>query len=376
MLSLRGLEKSFSAKGDIVRAIDDVSLEVGEGELLVLLGPSGCGKTTVLRCIAGHESAQAGAIELGGEAIFDASRGLDRPPEKRHIGMVFQNYALWPHLTVRRNLEFPLRAQKMKKELAAGEAVRDVAGLVDCLPYLERFPSELSGGQQQRVALARGLVARPKFMLFDEPLSNLDALLRAQVRHDLHELHRTIGFSGIYVTHDQSEAFALGDRLAIMRAGRIEQIGTPQEIYSSPCTEYAANFVGLSNRLVFSPMGVDRWGFAGEDGGEVPITTRAGIDELTLRCRPDDFELLPGSANAYDGLALEGHIAGSVYEGRHYDLSIVAGSSTVNVHAGVAQGAGLTTGDPVRIGMRWQKGSWFSAGTRVDVVAREGVSSP
>ncbi|QJY44507.1 ABC transporter ATP-binding protein [Pseudonocardia broussonetiae] len=375
MLAVEGLEKSFSAKGDVVRAVDDVTFDVADGELLVLLGPSGCGKTTVLRCIAGHETAQGGSIRLAGEPVFDAARGVDLPPERRRIGMVFQNYALWPHLTVQRNIEFPLRAQKMKAELAAGDAVQQAAGLVDCVPYLQRFPSELSGGQQQRVALARGLVAGPRFMLFDEPLSNLDALLRAQVRHDLHELHRTVGFSGIYVTHDQSEAFALGDRLAIMRAGRVEQIGTPQEIYGRPLTEYAANFVGLSNRLELEPGGAGAWTLRGGPGREVPVDAGGACDALTLRFRPHDVDLLPGTTTDYDGLVLEGRVADSVYEGRHYDVSVTAGSATLNVHVAAAEGARLGPGDPVRIGLRWHDGSWFGDGRRVEVAARAATAS-
>jgi len=375
MLAVNGLEKSFSAKGDVVRAVGDVTFEVAEGEMLVLLGPSGCGKTTVLRCIAGHETAQGGSIRLGGETVFDAAVGMDQPPERRRIGMVFQNYALWPHLTVQRNLEFPLRARRMKAELAAGEAIHQAARLVDCVPYLQRFPSELSGGQQQRVALARGLVAKPRFMLFDEPLSNLDALLRAQVRHDLHELHQTVGFSGIYVTHDQSEAFALGDRLAIMRAGRIEQIGAPQEIYGRPLTEYAANFVGLSNRLVFDPAEAGTWSVRGGSGRGVPVVTGEAFDSLTLRFRPHDVDLLPATTTAYDGLVLEGRVADSVYEGRHYDLSVTAGSATLNVHAAAPEGARFGPGDPVRIGLRWHVGSWFGDGRRVEVAARAETTS-
>jgi iron(III) transport system ATP-binding protein len=375
MLAVEGLEKSFTAKGDVVRAVDDVTFDVADGELLVLLGPSGCGKTTVLRCIAGHETAQGGSIRLAGEPVFDAARRVDLPPERRRIGMVFQNYALWPHLTVQRNIEFPLRAQKMKAELAAGDAVRKAAGLVDCVPYLQRFPGELSGGQQQRVALARGLVAGPRFMLFDEPLSNLDALLRAQVRHDLHELHRTVGFSGIYVTHDQSEAFALGDRLAIMRAGRIEQIGTPQEIYGRPLTEYAANFVGLSNRLEVGRGGAGAWTLQGGPGREVPVDAREACDALTLRFRPHDVDLLPATTTDYDGLVLEGRVADSVYEGRHYDVSVTAGSATLNVHVAASEGARLGPGDPVRIGLRWHDGSWFGDGRRVEVAARAATAS-
>lgn len=366
MLSIHGLSKHFAAKGDTVRAVDGVDLEVAEGELLVLLGPSGCGKTTVLRCIAGHESAQSGRIDLNGVGVFDAGRDLDLAPEKRRIGMVFQNYALWPHLTVRKNIEFPLKAYKMTDKLEPGGAVEAVANLVECGNLLDRYPSELSGGQQQRVALARGLVTSPRFMLFDEPLSNLDALLRIQVRNDLHELHRTLDFSGIYVTHDQTEAFALGDRVAIMRGGKIEQLGTPQEVYSLPVTEYAANFVGLSNALTLNPSG-SAWSIDGSPDDQVHLPLAPDAGPVTMRCRPGDLELLGAPVSDYQGIVIEGKVTDTLYEGRHYNLSLAAGSNRLNVHV-PPQGAGQDWGGgAVRVGVPWSKASWFAQGRRVEL---------
>src|SRR5690606_31092716 len=171
------------------------------------------------------------------------------PPEKRDLGMVFQSYALWPHRTVRQNIGYPLKVRKLTKELKEEKWVEQAAELVDCGALLDRYPHQLSGGQQQRVALARGLVSRPRLVLMDEPLSNLDALLRVRVRNELHELHQRLGFAGLYVTHDQSEAMALGDRVAVMNKGRIEQIGTPQDVFERPETSYVANFVGITNVL-------------------------------------------------------------------------------------------------------------------------------
>ena len=199
-------------------AIDNLDLDIEPGEFLVLLGPSGCGKTTTLRCIAGLETGEEGSIEIGDGAVFDASRGINVPPNKRNLGMVFQSYALWPHMTVRKNIGYPLRTRGIKGD-KANQWIEEVAALVDTSALLDRYPSQLSGGQQQRVALSRGLVARPDIVLFDEPLSNLDARLRDLVRTEIHELHARIGFTAVYVTHDQVEALALGDRLAIMRAG-------------------------------------------------------------------------------------------------------------------------------------------------------------
>src|SRR5215208_1809045 len=248
-VTIRGLSKYFGGKNPTT-AIDDLELEIDPGEFLVLLGPSGCGKTTTLRCVAGLESGEEGSISFGDRTVFDASRGINIPPNKRNIGMVFQSYALWPHMTVRKNIGYPLQAKKIKGA-QANEWIEEVARLVDTSNLLDRYPAQLSGGQQQRVALSRGLVARPDLVLFDEPLSNLDARLRELVRTEIHELHERLGFSAVFVTHDQVEALALGDRLAIMRAGALEQLATPEQIFEEPATEYVAEFIGMANRLVF-----------------------------------------------------------------------------------------------------------------------------
>jgi iron(III) transport system ATP-binding protein len=250
---IRGLTKRWHGKPPVT-AIDNLDLDVQAGEFLVLLGPSGCGKTTTLRCIAGLETANEGEIHFGERSVFDAARSVNVPPNKRQIGMVFQSYALWPHMTVRKNIGYPLKARRVDKATAR-TWVEETAALVDCSPLLERFPGQLSGGQQQRVAVARGLVARPELVLFDEPLSNLDARLRDQVRAEIHELHGRLGFTAVYVTHDQSEALALGHRLAIMRSGKIEQLATPEEIYEEPVSEYVAGFIGMSNRFTLEVTG-------------------------------------------------------------------------------------------------------------------------
>ncbi len=246
-VTVEGLHKRFDGKPPAL-AVDSLDLEIGEGEFLALLGPSGCGKTTTLRCVAGLERPDGGRITIGDTPVFDAGRRVNVPPDRRRIGMVFQSYALWPHMTVRRNIAYPLKATRQKDALRGGR-VEEVARMVECEELLDRLPAQLSGGQQQRVALARALVANPKLILFDEPLSNLDARLRDQMRTELHRIHRSRPFTAIYVTHDQAEALALGQRIAIMRAGGLEQLGTPEEIFERPASEYVAAFIGMSNRL-------------------------------------------------------------------------------------------------------------------------------
>ena len=243
-----GISKTFRSRKSEVRVLHDLSIDVHHGEMLVLLGPSGCGKTTLLRCIAGLEQADAGTITLGSQTVSDAERGIFLPPEKRGISMVFQNYALWPHMTVQKNVEFPLRARGLKSAINKGRA-REVLDIVQCGHLADRYPPQLSGGQQQRVSLARALASQPEVMLLDEPLSNLDALLRIDLRAQLRQIHRLLGFTGIYVTHDQIEAMNLATRIIVMRAGGVEQIGSPDVIFQRPANEYVAEFLGLRNRL-------------------------------------------------------------------------------------------------------------------------------
>ncbi|HMK68486.1 MAG TPA: ABC transporter ATP-binding protein [Stellaceae bacterium] len=231
-----------------IAAVEGVSFSIAKGEHLTLLGPSGCGKTTTLRAVAGLETPSAGRIVIDGAPIFDAAQGLNVPPEKRGLSMVFQSYAIWPHMSVFDNVGFAFRVRGVAREQARS-AVEQALALVDLTGFADRPASRLSGGQQQRVALARAIACDSKVMLLDEPLSNLDAQLRIAMRAELSELRRRLGMTSIYVTHDQEEAFALSDRIAVMRGGRIEQLGTPAEIYGAPRTRFVAGFLGMRNIL-------------------------------------------------------------------------------------------------------------------------------
>jgi iron(III) transport system ATP-binding protein len=312
-LTISGLTKTFRTRGGQTVAIENLDLEVHDGELLVLLGPSGCGKTTTLRALAGLEIPDAGRISFGDQVVFDAERRIDVKPHKRDIGMVFQSFALWPHMTVRRNIAYPLRARRKRDGLKQGW-VEEAAALVDCENLLKRYPSQLSGGQQQRVALARALVARPAVMLFDEPLSNLDAKLRDQLRADLHRLHRQVGFTGVYVTHDQAEALALGERLAIMRDGRIEQLDTPEMVFSRPRTEYVASFIGIDNVIELRRAdgrwtpGVGQLHGAVADYESAVVRIRVRREDVKLHASAD--ELGPSEIGVSGGTVVDVSFAG------------------------------------------------------------------
>lgn len=234
-LVLKDLEKKYSPKGELV--VKKINLSINQGEFLVLLGPSGCGKTTTMRMISGLESVTGGDILLDGKSII----GLE--PRNRGISMIFQNYAVWPHMTVYDNIAYALKLRKMKKE-EIKKIVYEVAEISDIVPYLKRYPTQLSGGQRQRVAVARALAVRPKLFLMDEPLSNLDAKLRVAMRTDLKQIHQDTGSTSIFVTHDQSEAMSLADRIVVMRNGTIEQVGTPDEVYHDSETMFVASFIG------------------------------------------------------------------------------------------------------------------------------------
>src|SRR5271167_4486935 len=235
-LTISGLTKRFGE----VTAVDDLSLEIAEGELVSLLGPSGCGKTTTLRSIAGFVQPDAGAI------LFDGIDITSFAPERRNIGMVFQNYALFPHMTVRENLLFGLEMRRIgRKEMA--ERIGKVLDIVQLAGLEDRYPRQLSGGQQQRVALARGLVIEPRVLLLDEPLANLDAKLRQEMRFFIRSLQKRVGITTVYVTHDQAEAMVISDRIVVMFDGRIRQVGDAAEIYARPASREVADFIGLSN---------------------------------------------------------------------------------------------------------------------------------
>lgn len=238
-IEIKNLFKKF---GNVV-AINNIELKVQKGEILTLLGPSGCGKTTTLRCIAGLEKPDAGDIIIDGQPMF-SQRFV--PPAQREIGMVFQNYAVWPHMRVFDNVAYGLKIQKLPTALIK-EKVNEILASVDLTGLGERYPGQLSGGQQQRVALARALVRKPKVLLLDEPLSNLDAKLREKMRFEIKSLVRRMNITTVYVTHDQAEAMVISDRIAVMDKGNIVQVGTPEEIYKKPATRFVADFIGTTN---------------------------------------------------------------------------------------------------------------------------------
>src|SRR6201996_2702603 len=273
-VEIKGLSKSYG-EHEVLR---DLSIEVGDGEFLTLLGPSGCGKTTTLRCVAGLERADGGEIRIGGTVVASAPGRVFVPPNRRDIGMVFQSYALWPHMTVAGNVAYPLRMRRK----AGGDIGRQVAGILETVgmaAYAQRQVTDLSGGQQQRVALARAMVARPGLLLFDEPLSNLDAKLRRDMRREIRAAHDASGGSSIYVTHDQEEAITLSDRVVVLRTGVVQQVGTPRDIYEHPANTFVADFVGYDNILAGTVAGTSGRGCAvtlAEAGDAAPVWAANG----------------------------------------------------------------------------------------------------
>ncbi|MSO99990.1 MAG: ABC transporter ATP-binding protein [Acetobacteraceae bacterium] len=283
-------------------AVDGIDFAIAPGELVTLLGPSGCGKTTTLRAIAGLENPYTGTIRLNGETVWASGRGPKIPAEKRGVSMVFQSYAIWPHMTVYENVAYGLRVRKISK----AEISKNVARVLDMVQmgaYANRPSSNLSGGQQQRVAVARAIAFSPTVVLFDEPLSNLDAKLRAEMRVELRELQRRLDITSLYVTHDQEEALAISDRVIVMNAGKIEQIGSPEAIYNRPISRFVADFVGSANMIEGAVKGVNADGtMVFETKAGSLIRTAAGKrDGTTLALRSSYIHLRPDAVNAIPG---------------------------------------------------------------------------
>ena len=250
-LEVTNLQKRFHrAGGTVVKAVDELSLRVEPGEFVVLLGPSGCGKTTLLRSVAGLEHPDAGKVSIGGQTVFDSERGINAGPEHRNFSMVFQSYALWPHMSVFNNVAYPLRNGRPRPSRSEiREQVNTALQQVGIPELADQYPNQISGGQQQRVALARAVVKGDDLVLFDEPLSNVDAKVRDQLRYELLAMQDRLGFAALYVTHDQTEALQLADRVAVLGEGSIRHLGPPGEVYSRPASPYVANFVGTANTL-------------------------------------------------------------------------------------------------------------------------------
>ena len=272
-----------------VTAVNDVSLVIEPGSFLTLLGPSGCGKTTLLRCIAGLEDPDEGEILVGDKLVFSKQRGISLPAGNRELGMVFQNYALWPHMTVYKNITFALEIQKLSKE-QMDKRVKEALAEVQMSDYQDRYPREMSGGQQQRVALARMLAYRPKVFLMDEPLSNLDARLRMDMRVELKRLHHDSGATTIYVTHDQLEALTMSTYIAVMKLGVIQQLGTPDRIYHFPQNLFVADFIGnpkvnLIDGVIKGKDKVDLGKF------EIAMPTHGASGDIVVGVRPEDISI-------------------------------------------------------------------------------------
>lgn len=284
-LELKGLKKLY---GKTV-AVDRVDLEIAKGEFLTLLGPSGCGKTTTLRMIAGLIEPTEGEIWVEGRMLSGRGRTVV-PPEKRNMGMVFQSFAVWPHMKVFDNVAFPLENLKMPRERIRAR-VREALELVKMAGFEERYPASLSGGQQQRVALARALAVQPNILLFDEPLSNLDAKLREEMRFELKEIQRKIGVTSIYVTHDQAEAMAISDRIAVMSEGSIRHVGTPREIYDSPADAFTAEFIGLANLLPGRLTGERTVTLASQHELEIDGAAAASGPDVFVSIRPHNIRV-------------------------------------------------------------------------------------
>ena len=340
MLRVEGLTKIFDNSTDqIAGGIRDASFTLEPGTFFTLLGPSGCGKTTTLRCIAGLETPDDGAISVDGRALFDARKRVNVPVEQRSVGMVFQSYAIWPHMTVAENVAFPFTVARHRRYSRAEieDGVRRALAIVDLDGFQERPSTRLSGGQQQRVALARAIVHEPRLLLLDEPLSNLDAQLRDEMRGELKRLQSKIGITTVYVTHDQSEALALSDRIAVIDQGRITQIGSPHDIYFRPANPFVARFVGATNLLAGRLIGsADGRGEVEVLGGRhIRCLVPQGIADasaVSVSIRPESIQLVAPGAKAANGQGncLAGRISGITFLGAACRVEVM--SDGVNLH--------------------------------------------
>ncbi len=331
-LVIEGLTRRF---GEVV-AVDGIDLHVADGEFVTLLGPSGCGKSTTLAAVAGLDRPEGGRIRVGQTVYFDSDRGIYLPPEARNCGLVFQSYALWPHMTVQDNVAFPLTLRKVSAA-DRRRRVEEVLALVEMERYADRYPHELSGGQQQRVALARTLVYRPAILLLDEPLSNLDAKLRDRARAWLADLRMRLGLTTIYVTHDQIEALSLSDRVVVMHNGRIAQVGTPQEIYEHPADPFVADFIGTTNFLPARVVSPAPGGVVLElgDGQRLAVETERPAEagaRVTLAYRPEQMRIATNGAAPPQGHeAVRAKLLGRAYVGGRWQLALELGGGPLRL---------------------------------------------
>ena len=351
-VELRKLRKLYGKTA----AVDGVDLDIGKGEFMTFLGPSGCGKTTTLRMIAGLIEPTEGEISVGGKLLSSPGTKVV-PPEKRNMGMVFQSYAVWPHMTVFENVAFPLRNLKKSKEEIV-KRVRAALELVKLDGLEDRYPSNLSGGQQQRVALARAMAIEPDILLFDEPLSNLDAKLREEMRFELKEIQRRIGVTSIYVTHDQAEAMAISDRIAVMSHGQIKQIGKPREIYDSPEDPFTAEFIGLANFFPGKATSEKTVCLAGRQELEIDGCRALNMGaDVILSIRPHNIKIYKEVNKTRN--ELQGIVEKGAYLGDKVDYRVRVGDSILRIQT--PPGEVFTEGTKVCLHLPAEKISVISA---------------
>jgi iron(III) transport system ATP-binding protein len=358
VLSVRSLFTEYAnERGAAVKAAQDVSFEVPEGKLFTLLGPSGCGKTTTLRSIAGLERPTAGEIEVGGRVVYSSDKRIFVAPNKRNFGMVFQSYAIWPHMNVFQNAAFPLEVRRLpRKEIRA--RVMRVLDAVALAELVDRDATKLSGGQQQRLALARALVMEPLLLLLDEPLSNLDAKLRDRMRTELKRLQREFNLTTVYVTHDQSEALALSHEIAVMNEGRVVQVGTPRQIYEQPSDRFVADFVGTTNFIggIVAHVADGRCTVSCAMG-ELKAQASEGVARnaaVIVSVRPEDVELSEAPPSAADGdNVCKGTVNARDFLGDYLDFHVKVGD--VVLQAKAHPSLRTPTGDQIYLRMKVDK---------------------
>ena len=354
MIRVNNLEKLYQSEDrESVRALAGIDFEVEEGEFYVLLGPSGCGKSTTLRCIAGFEEPTGGMIQIGDQVVFSGPDGINIPPAKRDFGIVFQSYAIWPHMDVFHNVSFPLvhgQTNRLSKKLVK-ERVMKALELTQLQDLADRPAPFLSGGQQQRVALARALVREPSVLLLDEPLSNLDAKLREEMRVQIREITKRLNITSIYVTHDQLEALTMADRVSVMSAGEIMQEGPPLEIYKRPAGQFVAQFIGVANLIQGQVASVDndRMGSVTTSLGSFRCTLSLGLevnDRVSLMIRPEDAIVQPAGNPGSDNV-IRGDVNAVVFVGEMLDCSIV--TPTLDLRIKVHPSTSLQIGETVAV---------------------------